>query len=200
MKILVVGSTGTIGSAVVSALRAREHEVVGVARSTTPRVDLQDRRSIDALFALVEDVDAVVGCAGTAVFKPIDQLTDQDLVASTRDKLLGQVTLARVALRRVRDKGSITLTTGVLAQTPMTGGAAFSLVNAGVEGFARAAALEAPRGVRVNVVSPPWVAETLAAMKRDTSGGMPAAEVAKAYVAAVEGTMNGETLPATRFA
>ena len=43
----------------------------------------------------------------------------------------------------------------------MAGSAAVSLVNAGLEGFVRAAALEAPRGIRVNVVSPPWVTETL---------------------------------------
>jgi len=43
----------------------------------------------------------------------------------------------------VRDQGSITVTSGHLAQMPMVGSAAVSLVNAGVEGFARAAALEA---------------------------------------------------------
>ena len=39
--------------------------------------------------------------------------------------------------------------------------------------------------MRVNVVSPPWVSETLKAMGMDPSGGMPAAEVARAYVEAV---------------
>lgn len=48
----------------------------------------------------------------------------------------------------------------------MPGSAAVSLVNSALEGFGRAAALEAPRGIRVNVVSPPWVTETLQAMKR----------------------------------
>jgi len=53
------------------------------------------------------------------------------------------------------------------------------------------------RGVRVNVVSPPWVKETLRAMKMDESNGLAAAEVAKAYVAAVEGKANGEVFEAT---
>ena len=76
----------------------------------------------------------------------------------------------------------------------MAGGAAISLVNAGLEGFTRAAALEAPRHIRVNVVSPPWVTETLAALRMDTSQGTPAATVARAYVQALEGAGSGEVV------
>jgi len=88
------------------------------------------------------------------------------------------------------------VTSGVLAQNPLKGSGAISLVNAGLEGFVRAAALEAPRGIRVNVVSPPWVTETLIAYKMDPSGGIPAAQVAKTYVKAVEGEDTGRTLAA----
>jgi NAD(P)-dependent dehydrogenase (short-subunit alcohol dehydrogenase family) len=67
-------------------------------------------------------------------------------------------------------------------------------VNAGLEGFARAAALEAPRGIRVNVVSPPWVSETLLALKMDPAQGLPAATVAQAYVRSLEGADSGAVL------
>jgi NAD(P)-dependent dehydrogenase (short-subunit alcohol dehydrogenase family) len=194
MKIIVVGSTGTIGAAVVRELAAR-HEVIGVSRKTSPRVDLGDAASIRALFETVGGVDAVVCCAGSAVFKPLAQLTDQDFAASLADKLMGQVRLTREALARVRDGGSITLTSGVLAQKPSPGGAAYSLVNAAVEAFARAAALEAPRGIRVNVVSPPWVQETLIQLKMPPDPtSLPAAAVAKAYRAAIEGRQQAATL------
>jgi NAD(P)-dependent dehydrogenase (short-subunit alcohol dehydrogenase family) len=76
----------------------------------------------------------------------------------------------------------------------MLGSAAISLVNAGLEGFVRAAALEAPRGIRVNVVSPPWVSETLVQLGQDPQGGLPAAVVARAYVQAVEGSMTGQVI------
>jgi hypothetical protein len=65
----------------------------------------------------------------------------------------------------VSDKGSITPTSGLLAQRPMRGGSAVSLVNAGLEGFVRAAALEAPcKGARERrqpgpvhrTARPPW--------------------------------------------
>ena len=107
---------------------------------------------------------------------------------------MGQVNLVRIGFEHVADRGSFTLTTGILARTPMPGSAAISLVNAGVEGFVRAAALEAPRGIRVNAVSPPWVAETLQALKMDPSQGLPAAVVARSYAQSVNGTGTALTL------
>ncbi len=198
MKILVIGATGTIGAAVAAALEQRGHEVVQASRHGELRVDIDDAASVRALFERGGELDAVVSCAGNAAWKPLAALGDDDFALSLRSKLMGQVNVTRAALGKLRDGGSVTLTSGVLAQTPMPGSAAVSLVNAGLEGFARAAALEAPRGIRVNVVSPPWVTETLVKLKMDPSGGTPAAEVAQAYVAAVEGHERGQVIPGRR--
>ena len=200
MKVVVVGSTGVIGAAVVRALeRAGQHEVVGVSRNTQPALDIERPVSIEEFFRSFAGIDALVCCAGTGVFKPLAQLTDDDFHRTLDSKLLGQVGLARVALRHVADNGSITLTSGILAQRPMRGSAAISLVNAGLEGFVRAAAIEAPRGIRVNVVSPPWVTETLEKLGMEVAAGLPADTVANAYVAAVEGKFQGQTLNPVQF-
>lgn len=196
MKIVVIGSTGTIGAAVARAL-AKQHEVIGIHRKSNPGVDITQHGSIKNLFDKVTGIDAVVSCAGGAAWKPLDQLTDEDFAMSLGYKLMGQANIVRAALRHVRDGGSVTVTSGVLAQKPTVGSAAVSLVNAGLEGFVRAAALEAPRGIRVNVVSPPWVTETLAQLGMDTSHGVPADRVAQAYVSVVEGTQQGATIQAT---
>jgi NAD(P)-dependent dehydrogenase (short-subunit alcohol dehydrogenase family) len=164
------------------------------------QADLEDATSLERLFAQVKDVDAVVACAGSAAFRPLAQLSDADFQLGLGSKLMGQVNVVRVALSHVRDGGSITLTSGVLAQQPTPGSAALSLVNAAVEAFARAAALELPRGIRINVVSPPWVSETLRAMGRDPAGGLPAADVARAYVESVEGTKTGAVITPRRGA
>lgn len=199
MKVVIVGATGTIGKAVADALAGR-HEVVRASRHGPVKADHGDPASLAALFQQVKDVDAVIACAGGAAFKPLAQLSEADLAASIRDKLTGQVNVGLAALRAVRDGGSVTLTSGVLSREPIPGGAAYSLVNGALEAFARAAALEAGRGVRVNVVSPPWISETLRALKMDPSIGIPAAACAKAYVAVVEGAQRGEILDARRFA
>ena len=142
----------------------------------------------------------MVCAAGQARFAPLVELSDDDFQFSLANKLMGQVNLVRFGFDAVRDGGSFTLTSGVLARAPMPGSAAISLVNAGLEGFARAAALEAPRGVRVNVVSPPWVTETLQALGMDPGLGQPAATVAQRYVQSVEGSQTGAVLERPRSA
>jgi NAD(P)-dependent dehydrogenase (short-subunit alcohol dehydrogenase family) len=199
MRIAVIGSTGTIGRAVVSHLAPR-HEVIQVAHSRGDyRVDLASRDSIRALFHKLGSVDAVVSCAGVAKFNPLEQLTDEDFAISVRNKLMGQINLVRLGLPAVRDNGSFTLTSGILARQPMAGSGAISPVNAGIEGFVRAAKLELPRGIRINAVSPGWVRETLIALGMDPSGGMPADRVARAYVESVEGRRNGEVIETRAF-
>ena len=199
MKIIVIGATGTIGAAVANALAAKKHEVVRASRQGGVKVDLEEQATIGALFAAVRNADAVISCAGSAVFKPFAELTDADYALGLRSKLMGQVGLARIAKDHLNDGGSITLTTGILAMHPMLGSASISLVNAGLEGFVRAAALELPRKLRINAVSPPWVKETMVKFGMDPTPGLAAADVAKAYVAAVEGAHQGQILEAAKF-
>ncbi|WP_026869784.1 short chain dehydrogenase [Inquilinus limosus] len=189
MKIIVIGASGTIGAAVAAALEER-HEVVRTSRTGSPAVDMEDPESIAALLAAVGPVDAVVCCAASARMAPLDA-PDAEFFRGLQGKLLGQVRLLRQALPHLRDGGSVTLTVGTF-DPPMAGAAFGALVNAGLEAFVRAAALELPRGLRVNAVSPGWVRETLLAMGRD--GGTPAADVARAYVEAVEGTITGQMI------
>jgi len=198
MRILVVGATGTIGRAVVAALSASNEIVSASRRSTSVKVDIADPASIRQMYQRTGKLDAVVCAAGQAKFAPLAQLSDADFRFCLDNKLMGQVNLIRFGFEQIADGGSITITTGVLAQAPMPGSAAISLVNAGLEGFMRAAALEAPRKIRVNAVSPPWVSETLQALKMDTSQGLPAAVVAQAYVRSVNGTDRGSVIQPSR--
>ena len=199
MRIVIVGATGTIGKAVAAALSGK-HEIIAVSRSATGhRADITNKASLEKAFAAIGIVDAIVSVAGGAVFKPLAELSDADFDKCLHDKLMGQVNVVRVGSAYVRPGGSITITSGVLAQEPMPGAAAISLVNAGLEGFGRAAALELGNDkIRVNVVSPPWVTETLVAYKMDPTIGLSAAEVAKAYVKSVEGAATGQIIDARK--
>jgi NAD(P)-dependent dehydrogenase (short-subunit alcohol dehydrogenase family) len=191
MRILLIGATGTIGSAIAAALRGR-HDVLEVShKKTALTVDLADPESIRAMYKKVGKVDAVVSAAGSAKFAPLEKLSDDDFRFSLNNKLMGQVNVVRFGFDFVNDGGSLTVTSGVLAQQPMKGSGAVSLVNSGLEGFTRAAALEAPRNIRVNCVSPPWVSETLKAMGQDPSSGVPAEVVARSYVRSIEGRESG---------
>jgi NAD(P)-dependent dehydrogenase (short-subunit alcohol dehydrogenase family) len=189
-RVLVIGASGTVGSAVAEALTAAGHEVIAASRRSTPPVDLADPPTIERLFDAIEPVDAVVSCAASALPTP---LTDPGFAESIGPKLHGQIELVVQAVEHLRDGGSITLTSGAIPDD-MAGTAGGALVNAGLEAFVKAAVIDLPRGPRLNVVRPGWVAETLASLDMDEADGTPAAVVARSYVEAVDGRANGTTI------
>jgi len=196
MKVVVVGATGTIGSAVVRAIESR-HEVIPVSFSKSAiKVDVADKSSIERMFEATGRVDAIISAAGLAKFAPMSDLSDADFAFCLNNKLMGQVNLVRVGVDHINDNGSIPATSGILSRKPMQGSTAISLVNAALEGFGRAAALEVSRGIRINVVSPNWVIDTLKAYNMDPSIGTPVETVAQAYMRALEGSMTGEVIEA----
>jgi NAD(P)-dependent dehydrogenase (short-subunit alcohol dehydrogenase family) len=121
----------------------------------------------------------------------MDDLSDDDYALGFSSKLMGQVNVVRIGHRYLRDDGSITLTSEVTGRRPMVGTTSISMVNTAVEGFVRAAALELPRGLRLNAVSPEWTITTLKLYGMDPSIGVPAEDVARGYVESVEGSMSG---------
>jgi NAD(P)-dependent dehydrogenase (short-subunit alcohol dehydrogenase family) len=197
MRVLVVGATGTIGSAVSEALESRGHEVVRVGSSSGAlTADLADPASIEALYAETGTVDAVVCAAGIARFDALEDLTDEDFRVSIANKLMGQVNLVRSGIGVISEGGSFTLTSGGLSQEPDKGTAAVSMVGAGVEAFARGAALDLEDRYRVNVVSPGWVAESRVKAGLEPMPGIWARDLAEYYVDLVEGDETGRIVSA----
>ena len=183
MRVLLVGATGTIGSAVTEALENAGHDVVRVGHSSGEHtVDLSDKESIRRLYDAVGSVHAVVCTAGVAAFGPVDELDDDDWRRSLENKLMGQVNLVRLGLDRVADGGSFTLTSGTLSADPDPGTVAVAMAGGAVEAFARAAALDLEGRYRINVVSPGWVAESREEMGLDPEPGIWAAELAEYYL------------------
>jgi NAD(P)-dependent dehydrogenase (short-subunit alcohol dehydrogenase family) len=200
-NIVVIGASGTIGRAVADLL-AQEHKVIRTARSHGDiAVDLSDKASLGALFQKTGTVDAVVCAAGDSRFgKPLDQVTDEDFSFSIHNKLMGQVNLVRTALDHITDNGSITLTSGVFATEPWPATSPTAMVNAALEGFVRAAALDLGRGIRINVVSPIFVTETAQKMGMPGEGTLSAAETALAYKAALDGDTTGRVFDVREYA
>jgi NAD(P)-dependent dehydrogenase (short-subunit alcohol dehydrogenase family) len=192
MKIVVIGATGTIGTAVANALEPK-HEVMRVSRTGPIQADLKDSPSIDALFNSVGTVDAVVSCAASVPLTPLFSLSGTAAAEFCKAKLLGQLHLVHVALNRLRKNGSVTLTSGAFME-PMVGSALGALVKTGLESFVQAALPELPQGLRLNVVSPGWIRETLIKLRMSPDAGTPVTSVAKTYLKAIEGTMNGQVL------
>ncbi|GGY20257.1 short chain dehydrogenase [Paludibacterium paludis] len=184
--VLVVGATGLIGSHVVQAAQTRVR-VLQAAYSQAPlRVDITSTDSLRSLLARAGKVDAIICTAGKARFAPWDSVRDEDWAHALANKLMGQINLVRFGAASIRPGGAITLTTGTLAHQPMTGSTIIASVNAALEAFVRAAALEIGNHVRINAVSPGWLSETLEALGMDPADGLPASEAAKIYLRQIE--------------
>lgn len=194
-RILLVGASGVLGQAVQRHLGER-HEILSAGRESGQyRVDLRSEASVEALLRELGPLDAVVSTAGGLHFGPLTRMTATQFDSGLQDKLLGQVRLALAAQHVLRDGGSITLTAGILSTEPIPMGANASAVNAALEAFALAAAIELPRGLRINVVSPTVLTESLPKYGAFMAGmeSAPAARVALAYQRSVEGGLTGRT-------
>jgi NAD(P)-dependent dehydrogenase (short-subunit alcohol dehydrogenase family) len=192
MKFLVVGSTGLIGSYVVKAL-AKHGQVIGVSRTTQIKVDVKDPDSIKMMFEKVGRVDAVAACIGKVVFKPITELAYEDYLISFKDKALGQVELVRAGIEFVNDGGCFTLMTGVLARDPIPSSSAAALANGAIESFTLAAAIDLPRGLRINTVSPNVLIEASSYHAKFAGYHQVSAQsVADAYVKSILGRQTGQ--------
>ena len=194
MKILVIGGTGTIGSAVVRELGQR-HDIVKVGgKSGDVQVDMVSPDSIRQMYQQVGKVDAVVSTAGQAHFGPLTSLTRKEFDVGINSKFMGQVNVVLIGMEWVNDGGSFTLTSGILSQDPITGGAAVTPINSAVEGFVLGASIEMPRGLRINAVSPGLLEESVERIGSFFRGHVPVPgpRVALAYSKSVEGRLNGQ--------
>ncbi|WKB55401.1 short chain dehydrogenase [Eleftheria terrae] len=192
-KVLLIGATGTLGSAVAEVLAAHHTVLRAGRRSGELQVDLTDGASVERLFASVGKVDAIVSAAGQVHFGPVPQMTAEQFALGLNDKLLGQVRLALVGQHHLNDGGSITLTSGILSDEPIPHGANATSVNAAVEGFVRGAAIELPRGIRINAVSPTVLSESMDSYGPFFPGfePVPARRAALAYQRSVDGAQTG---------
>ncbi|MFO1495825.1 MAG: short chain dehydrogenase [Lysobacterales bacterium] len=194
MNILLIGANGTLGRAVAAELGSRHTFISAGRQSGSVQIDLTQPASIEAALRQAGPLDAVVSAAGNVAFGPLLDLSPEQWALSVQDKLMGQVQLALIAARYLSDGGSITLTTGVLAQQPIRYGAAATLANAGIEGFVRAAAIELPRGLRINAVSPGVLTESLPGYGPYFRGfePVPAARAALGFARSVDGADTGQ--------
>ncbi|EZH67039.1 short-chain dehydrogenase [Bacillaceae bacterium JMAK1] len=194
MRILLIGASGTIGSKVYERLE-KQHEVIRAGRSGADvTVDITDEESIRAMYEQVGEVDAVINASGRAGFAPLEELTPEKNELGLMSKLKGQINLVLLGIPYVKDHGSFTLTTGVMMDDPIPQGASAAMANGAVRSFVKASAIEMPRGIRINAVSPTVLEESYEKLGSFFKGFQPVAgeKVALAYSKSAEGMQTGQ--------
>lgn len=194
MKILIIGGNGTIGKKVSTFLSTKNKIITAGRNSGDLKIDLSDSDSIKNLFENNNDFDAVISIAGEAVWAPFKDLTEEDYYKGIKNKLMGQVNLVKIGRNYMNYGGSITLTTGILADNPVKMTTSAALVNGGIHSFVKAASLEMENNIRVNVVSPGLV-EDSAVKYKDYFPGYDIVKMqnlAELYEKVINGEQNGE--------
>lgn len=164
---IVTGAASGLGAAVVTALRAAGHRVVGLdlhpsgGSDRSVEVDVTDPAAVARAVALVEDedgpVDVVVTAAGIYEMAPVEEIDD-----ARWDRMLGvnvagtAVVLAAVVPRMVgRGRGAVVTISSDLGLGGSQGDAHYATTKGAIAGLTRALATEVDgTGVSVNSVAP----------------------------------------------
>jgi len=196
MKILIIGGNGTIGKTVAAHFKENNEVVIAGRNSGDVTVDIADSNSINEMFEKIGKLDAIICIAGEAKWADFNDLTEEDYYIGLKSKLMGQVNVVRIGKDYLNSNGSITLSTGILADDPVVQTASAAMVNGGIHSFVQAAALELENGIRLNVVSSGMV-EDAYEKYRDYFPGhnpIPMKKVINGYVRSVNGKGNGEVI------
>lgn len=196
MRILIIGGNGTIGSKVTSYFTQENDLIIASRNSGDIKVDISDSSSIQSMFDEVGIIDAIVCIAGEAKWAEFNDLTEEDYYIGLRSKLMGQVNLVRIGQNYLNIGGSITLSTGILADDPVVKTTSAAMVNGGIHSFVQAVALEIENEIRVNVVSLGMVEDAYDKYKNYFPGHnpIPMSKVVKAYERSIKGKDNGNII------
>lgn len=196
MKIIVVGAAGAVGRTAVKALAGR-HEIIQVGRTSGDiRLDIADVANVREMYRQTGKVDAVISAVGHVYFGPVDGMSGDQFMTGLHGKTLAQVNLVLEGMHYVNDGGSFTLTSGVTNRDPIRSGSAAAAANGALDGFVVGAAVDMPRGIRINAVSP----EILESCREAYDGFFPGhahasdEAVGLAFCKAVEGCLSGQII------
>jgi len=195
VKILLIGASGTLGRKVDTALSEAAHQVVRIGRKAGDVLaDFADPKGMAAIYEKLRPFDAVAIAAGEIAFGPLTGLTREQWQFSFNNKLLGQISAVQQAIPYINEGGSFTLIGGLFSEEPIPMGSVASTVNRALEGFVIAAAIELPRGLRINLVSPTLLEESMPQFGSFAPGVIPvaASTAAQAYKRSILGAHTGQ--------
>ncbi|MDC6367396.1 MULTISPECIES: short chain dehydrogenase [Flavobacteriaceae] len=196
MKILVIGGKGTIGQKVSDHLKIKHEVLIGGRSNADVTIDIAQSESIKNALAQIGKLDAIVSIAGEAKWDDFNKLSEDDYYIGLKSKLMGQVNLVRIGKEYLNKGGSITLSTGILADDPVQKTASAAMVNGAIHSFVRAVNLEIENEIRVNAVSLGLVEDAYEKYKDYFPGHnpIPMKKAINAYVRSVEGKDRGQII------
>ncbi|WP_172382953.1 SDR family oxidoreductase [Streptomyces sp. MNP-20] len=137
-------------------------ELDAPGRVLAVRADASSLADLDALMSGIEDwrggLDTVFANAGVGVFKPSAEITEADFDHAVNVNFKGVYFTVQKALPLLRDGGSLVLNASWTLHRGLAVASVYSATKAAVHNLARTLGADlAPRGIRVNSVSPGYI-------------------------------------------
>lgn len=160
-----MGGAGGIGAALVRAVQQAGHRAVSVDLVANPQADQSftadqtDEHALAATFAEIGDLIGLACIAGINAAKArVEDLAWADWSRVMKVNVAGTMLAIKHASPQLQSGAGIVLMGSVSAHIGTDGYVAYHTSKGAVLGLMRAASGEfAPRGIRVNAVSPGWV-------------------------------------------
>ncbi|MCY4219653.1 MAG: short chain dehydrogenase [Gammaproteobacteria bacterium] len=196
MKILIIGARGSVGRTVVETLEGRHDLIQAGLTAGDIQVNLENLESIRMMYMHVGKIDAAVVAIGHGHFGPVGEMTGELWMKGILHKALPQINMVLEGIPWINDQGSFTLTSGVLNRDPIAGCASAASANGAIDGFVLGAAGDMPRGIRINVVSPGLLENSVDRYQGKFPGHEPVSSrrVGLAYAKSIEGVLTGQII------
>ncbi len=156
-RVLVLGGSGELGTRIAGELRSRGASVLATGRDARRSGDPTESNMLE-YDLLVDDpaqliertvetlggLDGVVNAAGVVAFGPFETLSDDALNELVKTNFTAPLRLLREAIPHIEGGFWVSIT-GVVAEQPVGGMAAYSAVKAGLSAATKALARELRR-------------------------------------------------------
>lgn len=199
MKILLIGSSGTIGKAVAEYLKNNHYhfnhtnlQLIEAHRTSKAYpLDICNTKNLIEFLNNHAPLDAIVSVIGKTQWEIPKDIKDYRI--SFEDKAFSQINLALTALDYLNPRSSITLTSGVVGKHISPKGSQMAIVNASIDAFVKTACYEIPN-IRLNAVAPSLTNDTFEKHATFFPGQKTALlqDVAKVYARSIYGIETGK--------
>lgn len=150
-SILIAGGTGGLGSRLAEQLKGRGANVTIAARTTEPedhpdvvsiaadlRLPSECERAVEAAVTAHGRLDGVINAAGVVAFGNLDETSFDTVEDLFMSNTFVPIFLTKAALDHMSEGGVIMTISGVVAEQPMAGMAAYSASKAASAAFSTA--------------------------------------------------------------
>ena len=145
IRVVVLGGSGGVGSAVTKYLNRPEIELIGTYFSNKPNKDQNivwfnlDTTSFESLKAFfmeiskIGNIDAVIDCTGISQASSFEETSFVEIQSIIQTNLIASLWIAKLSLEYLSEKGLLLLFSSIATKTNPKGAAVYSISKAGIE-------------------------------------------------------------------